>query len=70
MALPKFKFYTEEESKMKQAFENRILNLYREKDRIDKEKLDIDKRIEHLENQISKLGIFKFIGESESYIKK
>ena len=47
---------TEEERKMKNALELRVLSLYREKRKLDKEQLSLDERINHLETQIAKVG--------------
>lgn len=47
---------TEEERKMKNALELRVLSLYREKRKLDKEQLTLDERINHLERQISNVG--------------
>jgi uncharacterized protein YeaC (DUF1315 family) len=64
MTLPRF--LTEEELEMNNALDDRILMLYREKTRLDKEKMDIDKRIEHLEKQKHKLGTKYLINKDET----
>lgn len=64
------KFYTKKEERMKQAFEKRVLDLYREKNKLNKKVIDIDKRINHLENQISKLGSHKPVDEKKEKLEK
>lgn len=47
---------TPEERKMKNALELRVLSLYREKRKLDKEQSSLDERINHLERQIANVG--------------
>ena len=47
---------TEEQKKMKLALEKRVLGIYRELKNLDIKKEHLNTRIQHLEEQINKIG--------------
>jgi len=47
---------TEEQKKMKLALEKRVLGIYRELKNLDVKKEHLNTRIQHLEEQINKIG--------------